>query len=744
MLENARCNHYPNRGTCEDRGFITKWYYDRYAHRCREFHYGGCEGNDNRFDSFEGVVSKCNRACKYESLDDPKKRCVLPHDPGSCAGNFERWYFDMRTRQCVCSWWSGCGGNSNMFYSYMHCMSICGIFADNRTSDTKMTFRRCVYEPKRNQHNKTMSPREGRQYRDLFAKRSRLQYSGRLPGKRLRPMSVQNGQHRDGQLARRYHYLVHYSPSQQWKVFSNHFKQDPRQEYSIGMISHKRDHLSPASERVPMLHERQGRIGISETEYYGHSEQSRGQTSYSRAQEVSQSTPYDSPIYSTAPSPEDLHAKDIEAYVQQLQTHERARAQALRERDRIMQQRRDEYERAMMIYKQELQQYQQAVQSAQNRVPKERVDDTNQHQISLQGQYLNLDQTNAFSNGSSLANVQTSEEVRREKLKHRKLLNFEKLKRLEKDRKILKTTSKSLQQMQQQRVIPDQKRQFKNNDFYIRRNNRKEIHQQPTQLHQTSSNSHRAEDQDQQISGEPSKRISLSDKYQDHFEKSIQSGKFQMIAYTESNHIALPNFETERESQRSGRLDRSIANQSVSEGYWHNNQVQPDTEHFPFGMIIAADRLPDDQDVRVAETISASPLPSKNFAQEKQTIAIEDYNDDENYAYDQQTEDDDQLSALLEHIPVADAEGRWALSIAAQPTSAESSTNLSTDGQKMETINAISTTVMKSDMVPAVVEITPFQEDIRADEDHNVKILKDENQFGGNENEKTMFWQGQT
>ncbi|KAM3717575.1 Boophilin-H2 [Dirofilaria immitis] len=721
MLENARCNHYPNRGTCEDRGFITKWYYDRYAHRCREFHYGGCEGNDNRFDSFE----ECNRACKYESLDDPKKRCVLPHDPGSCAGNFERWYFDMRTRQCVCSWWSGCGGNSNMFYSYMHCMSICGIFADNRTSDTKMTFRRCVYEPKRNQHNKTMSPREGRQYRDLFAKRSRLQYSGRLPGKRLRPMSVQNGQHRDGQLARRYHYLVHYSPSQQWKVFSNHFKQDPREEYSIGMISHKRDHLSPASERVPMLHERQGRIGISETEYYGHSEQSRGQTSYSRAQEVSQSTPYDSPIYSTAPSPEDLHAKDIEAYVQQLQTHERARAQALRERDRIMQQRRDEYERAMMIYKQELQQYQQAVQSAQNRVPKERVDDTNQHQISLQGQYLNLDQTNAFSNGSSLANVQTSEEVRREKLKHRKLLNFEKLKRLEKDRKILKTTSKSLQQMQQQKgytrpetTVQEQRllhqtkqseRDSQSNQLHLKYgqfHTFKSQHQQPTQLHQTSSNSHRAEDQDQQISGEPSKRISLSDKYQG--------------------------------------LDRSIANQSVSEGYWHNNQVQPDTEHFPFGMIIAADRLPDDQDVRVAETISASPLPSKNFAQEKQTIAIEDYNDDENYAYDQQTEDDDQLSALLEHIPVADAEGRWALSIAAQPTSAESSTNLSTDGQKMETINAISTTVMKSDMVPAVVEITPFQEDIRADEDHNVKILKDENQFGGNENEKTMFWQGQT
>lgn len=55
MLKNPRCNQYPNRGRCEDRGFTIKWYYDRYAHRCREFYYGGCDANDNHFDSFEGM-----------------------------------------------------------------------------------------------------------------------------------------------------------------------------------------------------------------------------------------------------------------------------------------------------------------------------------------------------------------------------------------------------------------------------------------------------------------------------------------------------------------------------------------------------------------------------------------------------------------------------------------------------------------------------------------------------------------
>ncbi|VDK89081.1 unnamed protein product [Litomosoides sigmodontis] len=169
VLENARCNQNPSRGTCEDRGFTIKWYYDRYAHRCRKFYYGGCGGNENHFDSFE----ECSQACSYRPTDESSKRCALPHDPGTCAGNFERWHFDARMRRCICSWWSGCGGNSNMFYSYTHCMSICGVYADNRTSASKMTFRQ--FTPKR--------------------KTSQVHHH------RLRPVSVEENQQRGGQLA---------------------------------------------------------------------------------------------------------------------------------------------------------------------------------------------------------------------------------------------------------------------------------------------------------------------------------------------------------------------------------------------------------------------------------------------------------------------------------------------------------------------------------------------------------------
>jgi hypothetical protein len=67
-LANQRCNHYPDRGTCEN-DFQVRWYYDRFNHRCREFFYGGCDGNDNRFDTKEGAFTFCfEQPTKYDWL----------------------------------------------------------------------------------------------------------------------------------------------------------------------------------------------------------------------------------------------------------------------------------------------------------------------------------------------------------------------------------------------------------------------------------------------------------------------------------------------------------------------------------------------------------------------------------------------------------------------------------------------------------------------------------------------------
>ncbi|KAK0411135.1 hypothetical protein QR680_005504 [Steinernema hermaphroditum] len=126
LHRNPRCNHDPDRGTCKEQ-FVIKYHYDRYIHKCRPFYFSQCGGNENRFDSAE----ECSATCPYEEPVEstPRHRCFQPHDPGNCFADIERWYFDPAKKRCVCSWWSGCGGNSNRYYSYPHCMEVCGQFA---------------------------------------------------------------------------------------------------------------------------------------------------------------------------------------------------------------------------------------------------------------------------------------------------------------------------------------------------------------------------------------------------------------------------------------------------------------------------------------------------------------------------------------------------------------------------------------------------------------------------------------
>ncbi|ETN82099.1 Kunitz/Bovine pancreatic trypsin inhibitor domain protein [Necator americanus] len=80
-----------------EKASLLRRYYDRYDHRCRRFYYGGCEGNENRFQTLE----ECSAACHYEPPSD-RERCFQPHDPGTCDNDIERWFFDMNKKQCVC------------------------------------------------------------------------------------------------------------------------------------------------------------------------------------------------------------------------------------------------------------------------------------------------------------------------------------------------------------------------------------------------------------------------------------------------------------------------------------------------------------------------------------------------------------------------------------------------------------------------------------------------------------------
>lgn len=56
---NPRCNLSLDQGSC--RNYSIHWYYDNQANSCAQFWYGGCGGNDNR----------------YETEDECKKTCVV-------------------------------------------------------------------------------------------------------------------------------------------------------------------------------------------------------------------------------------------------------------------------------------------------------------------------------------------------------------------------------------------------------------------------------------------------------------------------------------------------------------------------------------------------------------------------------------------------------------------------------------------------------------------------------------------
>uniref|UniRef100_A0A915Q0H2 Autophagy protein 5 n=1 Tax=Setaria digitata TaxID=48799 RepID=A0A915Q0H2_9BILA len=588
---------------------------------------------------------------------------------------------------------------------------------NNRTSTTKVSVRRFIQEPGSNQLNKTVPLGEGRQYRNLFVtsladgikgfRRNRFHYSRPLLRKRIHLTSAQSDQQQDGQLARKYQHLHHYRPSQYLRLTASDSGHEPKKGYAAYMTTRKRG---------------RGRV-----------EQSKGQTSYSRPEEVrrrSEDESQNRPVrvgqirhshqIASVQSADQLPSQQTETNMQPLYPPEREGAETLRERERLFQQRRrDEYEREVK-YRQELQRYQQAVQAAENRIRKGQVDETDvwrqQQQVQSEGKHWNSGYSqNPAAHASLQTDSKMSEEIGLTKLNHRKLLNFEKLKQMEKKRKLLKKTPRPVAVAPTSASLPEwtveEQRQSRRESWSDQAEKPEGGNQESqlgskygrNQLYTAPQPQSQPEQQASQYRN-PSESRHEQDSGQLKVTKFNRSEIMNELLENRRNHI----------NAGSAEPNQSVTNHTSDEENWHRTEIQKNGELPPFGFIVTADQVPDRQGVLHAETVSARPPP---IDQEKQVLAIEDY-EDEHYTYDQQTEDE---------------KGQWALSITLQPASSsafsfhqsEKPTDLSGDTQQLKT----------------EVSMKPREESGTVSSMTEPSLQEGEGEYG--DSEEIMFWRGQ-
>ncbi|CAH1111392.1 unnamed protein product, partial [Psylliodes chrysocephalus] len=112
----GRCHLSKVAGPCE--GYYPQWYYDKSIKNCAQFIYGGCLGNNNRFETRE----ECLGLCVKDRGADP---CQQQKDEGPCQGQFQRYFFDKENKQCTEFTYGGCKGSNNNFATAEACRQQC-------------------------------------------------------------------------------------------------------------------------------------------------------------------------------------------------------------------------------------------------------------------------------------------------------------------------------------------------------------------------------------------------------------------------------------------------------------------------------------------------------------------------------------------------------------------------------------------------------------------------------------------
>ncbi|XP_065171313.1 papilin-like isoform X3 [Atheta coriaria] len=111
------CDQPKEEGPC--RGQYLRWYYNNETSTCDQFYYGGCQGNNNNYPTEQACQQQC------AAPNRKKEHCALPRAQGNCEGRDSRWYFDASEKRCMPFYYTGCEGNRNNFISQDQCEADC-------------------------------------------------------------------------------------------------------------------------------------------------------------------------------------------------------------------------------------------------------------------------------------------------------------------------------------------------------------------------------------------------------------------------------------------------------------------------------------------------------------------------------------------------------------------------------------------------------------------------------------------